>query len=190
MYKGNFRILIFIDLLATALGSSIILMMILSVNRGKAAGPAGKARDFIYYRVLIKSDTAAKFKLIVKNGETNEWIESDFPENVDAMPGVFLAPVMSSTKIFVWGPVRQFDSLGNYEGASYNMYCTTLKKTKWVVGVLYYNNTALSTFHTGDVSASIPITHLLRVAGKDQDSVVQSTVTLGNYSYITFKDAN
>jgi hypothetical protein len=188
MYKGNFRILIFIDLLATALGSSIILMMILSVNRGKAAGVAGKARDFIYYRALIKADTNAQFRMVVKNGETNEWIESEFPENAFPTSGVFLSPVDGQTRIFIWGPARQYDSLGMYEGIAYNMYCTTLKKSQWVVGLLYYNNKSLSRLSTSDVSTTIPITHLLRVDGKD--SLIQSTVSLGNYSYITFKDAN
>jgi hypothetical protein len=44
MFSGNFRVLIFIDLLATALGGSLILMMILSVSKSQSSPPAGMAR--------------------------------------------------------------------------------------------------------------------------------------------------
>jgi hypothetical protein len=189
MYRGNFRILIFIDLLATALGSSIILMMILSVNKGKAAGVAGNPRSFIYDRVFADNDPNALFKVIVKSGDTNEWLESDIPEIAEKTPGIFLMEPQPKKQIHIWGPVNQYDSLGKFAGQVYNVYSTAKKPGKWIVGILYYNNKDIAKLQTGQLSTPISITHILRIDGKD--TTIHKEVSLGNYSYISFTvDAN
>jgi hypothetical protein len=180
MYKGNFRILIFIDLLATALGSSIILMMILSVNHGKAAPPTGKARNYIYYKVYALDNPDALFRVIVRNGDNNTWIEGDFPENAQSKHGIFLGSDTST--VFIWGPVTESDSAGLTRNV-YNMYSTVKNTRPWVIGVLYYNDRNLSRMNADALNRPVTIRQILQIG--DSTSVITRQVTLGNYVSFT-----
>jgi hypothetical protein len=191
MRGSNLRILIFIDLLATALGSSIILMMVLSVNKGKAAAKqAGIPREFIHYRVSCV-DTGARFNITVRSGETQQWMESQ--SSIDAITDTnfFLKNADISVekkigKLLIWGPVTEYNGQDKTTNL-YNVFSTVQKGGDWVIGVLYADNSRIRNDDSFDISDSVEVIHTWRLPHMIADTVVRSWVSLGNYSKINFK---
>ncbi|MDN3654863.1 hypothetical protein QWZ08_04435 [Ferruginibacter paludis] len=191
MRGSNLRILIFIDLLATALGSSIILMMVLSVNKGKAiAKQAGIPREFIHYRVS-SPDTGAHFNIIVKSGETSQWVESQSSIGAITDTNFFLKNADKSGekkvgKLLIWGPVTEYSDQGKTPN-QFNVFSTIQKGGPWIIGVLYYDNSGIKNDDSFNINDSIEVIHSWRLPHMLSDTVVHKWVTLGNYSTINFK---
>lgn len=183
MFSGNFRVLIFIDLLATALGSSLILMMILSVSKSQSSPPAGTARNYVFYQVWTDNPDAY-LKIIVQNGDNNKWMEGTIQELADSTSGTFIINE-DKQDVFAWGPVTEFNNENKVINRNvFNVYSTAEKKGNWVLGVLYYNNKNLNKGITDVVSKPIKIFHHYKTL--DIDTTTFSYVTLGNYDYINY----
>lgn len=183
MFSGNFRVLIFIDLLATALGGSLILMMILSVSKSQSSPPAGTARNYVFYQVWTDNPDAY-LKVIVQNGDNNKWMESTIQELADSTSGTFIIDE-DKQDVFAWGPVTEFNNENKLINRNvFNVYSTAEKKGNWVLGVLYYNNKNLNKGMTDVVSEPIKIYHHYKTL--DIDTTTISYVTLGNYNYINY----
>lgn len=191
MRSGNFRVLIFIDLLATALGGSLILMMVLSTTKTQSAPPAGVARNFIFYQVYAE-DPNAYLKIIVQNSDKKQWMESTMQELADSTSGTFL---LNNEKqdVFIWGPVTEFDTSGNMTTRNsiplkniFNVYSTTEEKGVWTLGALYYNNKTLNEGSIDAVNKPIKLHHYLKTLNGTILNDTTTFVTLGNYGYITY----
>lgn len=182
MFSGNFRVLIFIDLLATAMGGSLILMMILSISRAPSAAPVGAARAFIMYKVWA-DDPEVLLKIVVKNGDNGTWLNADIPERNQNATDPFSLHENKQT-VFVWGPVDEFDEKGKITRNVYTVYSTAAEKGRWTLGALYYNHATLNAGKIKNMNElKATLYHELRtIQGESKDTVV---VTLGNYSFLT-----
>lgn len=180
MFSGNFRVLIFIDLLATAMGGSLILMMILSINRNSQAPPAGAARNFVFYKVWA-DDPDAYLKVVVRNGDKSKWVSGTIPELSYANDKLFLI-ADEEASIFAWGPVTEYDAENNKTRNVYNVYSTAAEAGDWVFGVLYYNNGKLNRSQSLQADAPLTIHHALQTIDLPLTETVSRT-SLGNYSF-------
>ncbi len=188
MFSGNFRILIFIDLLATALGSSLILMMIMSVSQKKSAPPAGKATNYVMYRVWT-DDENAFIKVLVKNGDSNTWLESEAQELADTIKGTFLTDGQK-TDVYVWGPSNEYGydrGLSNRRHKNvYTVYSPSEKPGKWTFAVLYYNHKGFNSAEVSDEEIGKSIVVHQEFSSLDTAASDTAHVTIGGYAYRTF----
>lgn len=183
MFSGNFRVLIFIDLLATALGGSLILMMILSVSKKQSAPPAGVARNYVHYQVYT-DDPNAYLRLIVKNGDNNQWKECPIQETADSTGNTFILNEANQS-VYAWGPATELDpSTQQVRHNVFNIYSTAEKNGNWVMGVLYYNNKLLNSGSIEPISKPISIHHEYQTLNSKGST--DTLVTLGNYSFVSF----
>lgn len=183
MFSGNFRVLIFIDLLATALGGSLLLMMILSVSKEKPTPLQGTARDYIFYQVWA-DDPDACFKVIVKNGDNNNWLESPIQEKTDSLTGTFIIN-QKKEDVFAWGPVTEYRTDGTNTGNNkFNVYSPVEQSGNWTLGVLYYNNKKLNVGNIDVISSPVKVHHHIQTQNAVMDTTI--LVSLGNYSYIPY----
>ena len=184
MFSGNFRVLIFIDLLATAMGGSLILMMILSISKNQSAPPAGAARSFISYKVWT-DDADAYLKLIVKNGNTEKWFGGTIPELKEATSDIFI--IDEKEEVFAWGPVTEYDSANRVIAHNvFNVYSTANKEGNWVLGVLYYNNKNLNEGNAIDpANTEIKVHHQWQTMADPEMLEKEDNLSIGNYSFRT-----
>lgn len=180
MKKINFRALIFIDLLASAMGGSIILMLVIASKKPDRALPAGRPRDFILFKVVVPSENI-QIKLFVNKKGTKTWYQSNFyAEEKPNTSAVFSQTELSQTEVKMWGPSflsRKLDSV------AYTVYVTSPDSIDWVFSTLYFRNDLLER-STGKqkfdiINQEIAITQYYRTRQKPDTAIILKT-TIGN----------
>jgi len=142
MRKSNLFDSAFIDLVASALGALVILMLIFSIKKPASSElKTGKPRGFVFYSFHIPDDSS-KYELFFKNDESSlSLTEKSFHIKVDELtknPGPDTLKISKYYSAFVWGPTIKDNEKW------YNIYFVTREKGEWKFGLRYYDNKYLS----------------------------------------------
>src|SRR5687768_1261442 len=105
MFGKGFPVLSFVDLLACALGASILLMLIFSVSGGQPAGISGAPRDYILYTVTVDHPDA-RLRLMIKSPKNKTYVIGDMEEYRDKL---FQKMKVDGAVVFFMGPAQRYD---------------------------------------------------------------------------------
>jgi hypothetical protein len=180
MQRINFRALIFIDLLASALGGSIILMLILASKKPHSSLPAGKPRDFIFFKVIVP-DESIRLKVFVNKQGAKGWHQSNFyDEENKHQAGIFSQLDAEEPNVKMWGPA--YIRAGS-DSVAYNVYITSPDSTSWVFSTLYFQNQEMEKASGQEkfdiMNKEISIVQHYRTKQKPDTAIIQK-LTIGN----------
>jgi len=185
MFNNGRTIFSFIDLLACALGGTIVLMLVFSVAKESKSNPAGTARNFVLYEVEVSDQDALLMPYLQDSKGQYYSVELNKEGEPTVMRNGFLK--MNHPDFYAWGPSYKVE---NNEGKYiYQIYGVVTEKGPYKFGVYAYSDNTINEktpYTTGvEAIANKPffVTHRLTMRGKEQKTETKE-MRLGQFSSI------
>lgn len=135
----------FVDLMASALGCIIILMLVFSVKKPALTRKIGSPRGYVYYTFEIEDPNADMELYFVRSVDQRrvnyQKVRLNERKTINGPDTLSLGAECSA---FLWGPIQSQLKGSASSVKKYNVYAVMRERGDWSFGVRYYDRKTLS----------------------------------------------